>query len=293
MSDHPYSALAIRNIALATDFSPWSERAIQPALFVAQQFRAVLHFLHTVRRSEFSFVPDMMVPLEELAERDYSDLISRLNAARSLENIEHRWWNLDGEVSGVFGDFVRNHRIDLLVLGTRGRSGISKLLLGSIAQEIFHYISCPALTIGPWSRVASKHPELKKVLFATDLSAESEAAIPYVLTTAETWQAEVHVLHVCSSANSGCQYSMDEFRGKMDAQLKGETHLPISYHLLPGEPSSTVLNFATENRVDLIVLGLDHDRSLYSGPSLSHAHEIMRQARCPVLSVRSAPGCVI
>lgn len=288
MSDDLHSGPVIRNIAVATDFCPWSERALQHALVLAHYFGAVLHILHIIRRTEFSFVPGFMVQLDELAERDCDDLIGRLNASHSLANIEHRCWNIDGEISGVFENFVQDHRIDLMILGTRGRTGISKFLLGSIAQEIFHYVSCPVLTVGPWSRGATRKLQLNKVLFATDLSPESAAVIPYVLKPATTWHAEIDVLHVCSSANCQCQHRMEDLRRRMAVLASGEAPLVVRYHVLSGPPSPTVLNFAMQEKEDLIVLGLDDHRSLYGGSSVSHAYEIVRQARCPVLSVCSA-----
>ncbi|MGA8670345.1 MAG: universal stress protein, partial [Terracidiphilus sp.] len=184
------AALSIRHIAVATDFSPCSETAIEFALVAAHQFAAVLHVLHVVRRSEFALVPDLMVSLEELAERDSTDLINRLNAAHRLNDIEYHCWNATGEVSAVFEQLIHDHKIDLLVLGTHGRSGIWRLVAGSIAQQILEEVSCPALTIGPLSRLGSDRT-LKKVLFATDLSPKSAAAIPYVLTTARSWRAEI------------------------------------------------------------------------------------------------------
>jgi nucleotide-binding universal stress UspA family protein len=100
---------------------------------LARHFGAVLHILHVVCRAEFSFMPEFMVKLDELAERDFDDLIGRLNASNSLANIEHHCWNIDGEISGVIEDFVRDHGIYLMILGTRGRTGISRFLLDSIA----------------------------------------------------------------------------------------------------------------------------------------------------------------
>jgi nucleotide-binding universal stress UspA family protein len=288
MSDERHLGAVLRNIAVATDFGPWSERALQHALVLARQFGAVLHILHVVRRAEFSFVPDLMVELDELAERDSDDLIGRLNAAHSLDSIEYRRWNIDGEISGVLDGFVTDQRIDLLILGTRGRTGISKFLLGSIAQEIFHCISCPVLTVGPWSRDASRQIQLKKLLFATDLSHESEMVLPYVLLPATIWGAEIDVLHVCSSAHCKCQHRMDELRRRLQAVAMGEAPLDVRYHTLSGAPASTVLDFALKQKDDLIVLGLENHRSLYGGPSVSHAYEIVRQAHCPVLSVSSA-----
>ena len=292
MSEELNYSMAIRNIAVATDFSPWSDRAMQHALLIARWYEATLHILHTVRPSEFSFVPDLMVQLNELAERDYEDLMGRLHAAHKLDGITHRLWNLYGEVS-TFGDFVRDQNIDLLVLGTRGRSGISKLVLGSVAEEIFHCVSCPVLTVGPWSRGAASRLELKNVLFATDLAPQSAAALPYILAVAKSWRAAVDVLHVCSPDRFDADFRMQAYRRQLDNLAISEPWLSIRYHMVPGEPSSAVLDFASQNKEDLIVLGLDDHRSLYKGPPLSHAYEIVRQARCPVLSVRSAPSLLV
>ena len=288
MSEELNQGLAIRNIAIATDFAPWSDRAMQHALVIARWYRAALHIVHIVRRSEFSFVPDLMVQLDELAARDCEDLMGRLQSAHSLDNIKHRIWSLDGEVSN-FGHFVRDQKIDLLVLGTRGRSGIAKLFLGSVAEQIFHCVSCPVLTVGPWSRGAASQLALKNVLFATDLSPQSTAALPYVLAAARAWRAAVDVLHVCSPDRFDSEPRMEAYRRRLDALAASEPWLSIRYHLVPGEPSPSVLDFAGQNKEDLIVLGLDNHRSLYDGPPLSHAYEIVRQARCPVLNVRFAP----
>lgn len=289
MDHHPPPPVAVRNIAVATDFTPWSDRAARHALVVAHQFGAALHLVHALRRSEFPLVSDLMVPLDELAERDGDNMIRRLNVDHSLSDIDHRCWNLNGEFSDTLGSFIRDRKIDLLVLGTRGRSGLAKLLLGSDAQQIFQYVRCPVLTVGPFCRGASRQLRMKNLLFATDLSAESEAAIPYVLTAAKTWGATLDVVHVSSSSPSDSRQALASLRSRLDL-LSGSEVPPPRCHLLSGEPSSAVLQFAAQNQDDLIVLGLDHRRSLYEGPSLSHAYEIVRQARCPVLSVRSMPA---
>lgn len=179
-----------------------------------------------------------------------------------------------------------------MILGTRGRTGISKFLLGSIAQEIFHFLSCPVLTVGPWASGAPKQLQLNKVLFATDLSPESAVVIPYALLPATIWHAEIDVLHVCSSAECQCQHRMEDLRLRMKVRTSGQAPLVVRYHVLPGLPSPAVLDFAMKEKEDLIVLGLENQRSLYGGPSVSHAYEIVRQARCPVLSVCSASSVV-
>lgn len=278
--------LSIRNIAIATDFSPWSDRATQHGLLIASQYGATVHILHAVRRSEFWLVPDMLVPLDELADHDSEDLIARLQAKHSLEGLDYRCWNLHGEVP-VLGDFVRDHKIDLLVLGTRGRKGISKLLMGSVAEDISRCVSCPVLTVGPCSRQASAKLELESVLFATDLSRGADAAMPYALAAAKTWRAGIDVLHVCSGESCTCEHRMEVSVNSLRAMGGCEAGPSVRGHVVKGEPSSKVLEFAAQHKENLIVLGLDNHRALFAGPPLSHAYRIISQARCPVLSVRS------
>ena len=81
---------------------------------------------------------------------------------------------------------------------------------------------------------------------------------------------------------------MEEFGRAIDDIAKPEVCSSFHYHLISGKPSRAVLDFATKNKEDLIVLGLDHHRSLYGGSSLSHAYQIVCEATCPVLSICAA-----
>jgi nucleotide-binding universal stress UspA family protein len=285
MGDVSASSLVIRNIAVATDFAPWSDLATQHALFVARRFGAVLHFIHAVRRSEFVLVPDLMVPIHEIAQRDCENRMGLLRASHSLDGIEHHCWNIDGECSEIFAEFVRDRAIDLLVLATRGRSGMSKFFLGSIAEEIARRVPCPVLAIGPQARHADRSLEVKKVLFATDLSSQASTAIPYVLMAAKAWQASIDVLPLCSSADPRRQQAMDVFSRNPELLAVGKHELSVRSHPEMGEPLATVLDFARQNQQDLIVLALDHHRSPHWGTLPSRIYEIVRHARCPVLSV--------
>ena len=287
MPDVSDSGLMVRNIAIATDYSPWSDRAMQHALAIAHRFGAALHVVHAVRRSEFAFVPDLMVPIHEVAERDCENLMGHLCAAHSLDGIEHHCWNLDGECSEVFGEFARDHKIDLLVLGTRARTGISKLLLGSIAEEIARAVPCPVLAIGPSSRNATRNLQVKRVLFATDLSLEASAAIPYVVTAAKAWEAEIDILPLCIPDASNWQRVMEAFNRKLDFLATGKREFSVVSLIKDAAPSRAVLDCARQHQEDLIVFGLDHSGSAPGGAPLAHADEIVRQARCPVLIVRS------
>ncbi len=292
MSEPTKSWVQVRNIAIATDFSPCSDRALQHALAIARQFGATLHILHIVRPSEFALAPEMLDQLSDLAMRDCGNLIAGLSVAHRLDEIDYRCWTMDGEVADVMGSFIREQEIDLLVTGTRGRSRIPKFLLGSVAHEIFRVAACPVLTVGPWSPGASKHLQLKKVLLSTDLTMEATAAIPYALEAAQTWNSRLDVLHVCSSGDPKCACRLDRIR-KSITNMPGENLVPADFEIARGKLSEAVLEFATAHKEDLIVLGLDRRQSMYAGPWWSDAYEIVRQAHCPVLSVRASSRPVV
>lgn len=278
----------LRNFAVATDFTECTERALEHGMAVARHFGASLHVLHLVRPSAFPFSPDMIPALDDAAVRDSDQLIDRLRKNGQLDGIDLHRHVLQGEIRDLVSDFVRKQRIDLMVVGTHGRSGIPRLVRGSVAQQIFQSVRCPVLVVGPRSPGAAARLQLRRILFCTDLSPESLAAIPYVVTAVRMWRTGLDVLHVCTEAQSEHSRLMSALSSRFDALLEGSGDTAACYHLLTGKPAPCVLQFAHDNREDLIVFGLK--TRLYSSPLWSHAYQILRHAECPVLSIRTPPA---
>ncbi len=227
-----------------------------------------------------------MPQLQDAYDRDCEDLTIGIRRNHQLDKIECQRWVERGEVSDIIGDFVEKQRIDLLVVGTHGRTGLQRLLKGSVAHEIFRWVHCPVLTVGPLSPGMNSSLQLKRMLFATDLSRESLASIPYLFTILHEWQTDLDVLYVCSAARFGHSELLGEFREKIATLLDGnDGH--VQCQIIIGQPARSILDLAKRNKEDLIVLGLKPHRAFYGSPFWSQAHEIVRQARCPVLSVRS------
>jgi nucleotide-binding universal stress UspA family protein len=286
MTVQQISSVAIHDVCVATDFADSSAHAVEHALAIARHFGATVHLLHLVRPSKFAFVPEMMPAIDEAAARDSEQYVAHLTGTHRLDGVKMERWVEQGEISEVINGFVHDHHIDMLVVGTHGRSGIPRLLLGSVAQQIFHSVRCPVLVVGPRAPGAGAELQLKKVLFATDLSPQSLAAVPWMLTAVEEWHTELDVLHVCTTGSAEHPRLMNELRTRIDDALVAQQHGSIRLHLLRGKPMPCVTDFARNNREDAIILGLKPHRGLYDGPFWSHAYEIMRHAPCPVLSVR-------
>lgn len=280
--------VAIHNVAVATDFSPCSEHALEHGLAVARHFGATLHLLHLLRPSQFPMAAEMMPALADAAERDYEHLIASLRHNRRLDGIEVRASIEQGEIPDLAGAFVRDQHIDLLIVGTHGHTGLPRLFLGSVAQQIFHCVDCPVLAVGPRAPGTGPQLQLRRVLFATDLSRESLAAVPYVLTSVEEWHTELDVLHVCKSGHPGHRDMMERLAADLAEKRADRNEQAAAPHweILSGKASPTILGYAARRHADLIVLGLKPHRTLYSASTWSHAYEIVRQAPCPVLSIR-------
>jgi nucleotide-binding universal stress UspA family protein len=286
--------VTIQNVAVATDFSDCSERAVLHAVGIARKFGATLHLLNLVQPSKFAAVPDMLPEIDKAAGRDCDDLIHRLSNTHLLDGVRCQRWVEQGEIFEVAGEFVKEHHIDLLVLGTHGRKGLSRLLFGSVSQEILQHVACPVVTVGPCSGCPDTQVKLKKILFSTDLSAESLAALPWVLTAVREWKTELDVLHVCTAKDATCPgllpQRMQELRARIESLQEGYEQLPIRYHQIAGKPAPSIVEFANGNGMDLVILGIKAPHGLYAGSRWSQAYEILREAHCPVLSVRSDLG---
>lgn len=279
--------VAIHNVAVATDFSSCSEHAVEHGLAVARHFGATLHLLHLLRPSQFPMASEVMPALADAAQRDCDRLLDRLTRDHRLQGIDVRRAIEQGEISDIAGAFVRDQHIDLLIVGTHGRTGLPRLVLGSAAQQIFHSVRCPVLAVGPRAPGTGPQLQLRRVLFATDLSRESLAAVPYLLTAVEEWQTPLDILHVCKSGDPAHRSVMEELAAGLHRRRADPSQPAPHWEILRGKASPTILDFAVRSRADLIVFGLKPHRTLYSASTWSHACEIVRQAPCPVLSIRS------
>lgn len=106
----------------------------------------------TPRRLSSSFITAPTYGLKELEERKRAQkwLESISNKVQEIEkNIQYKAEIIEGSISveGTIVDYAENENIDLIVIGTRGRSGFKRMLLGSVASKVATYATCPVLVI--------------------------------------------------------------------------------------------------------------------------------------------------
>jgi nucleotide-binding universal stress UspA family protein len=189
-----------------------------------------------------------------------------------------------GDVWGELSAIIRDETIDLIVVGTHGRTGISKVVLGSVAEKIFRHAPCPVLTVGP--NVCGEPQsvvDVHSILYPTDFSPDSQAALAYAVSLAREHQARLYLLHVVAADTDADEDSLvRQLRSLVppDAGLACEPRAFVQ----SGVAAQAILDLSEELAVDLIVLGPKR-RSGLPG-TMATAYRVATQAICPVLTVR-------
>jgi nucleotide-binding universal stress UspA family protein len=296
-------SISFKNILVATDFSEASRHAAQCAAAIATSNNAKLFLLNVVPPQRH-----LADPVPPDFDREFTTAnhnLKALVAVESLEALRHENIVERGLVDEVVADVIRDKQIDLLVLGTHARTGLRKLVLGSVAEELFRDASCPVLTIGP---TAAPVREIRRVLYVTDFGSASVHALPYAIDFADKKSGELILLHLvppipieyigpfwypgtdvieCEAADQ--QNSLKQLRALLPSNkgLNCSVEHVVELHI----PPEGIINFAKERNVDLIVMGI-RETGISSPRMTAHmpwaiAYEVVCGAECPVLTVRA------
>lgn len=203
---------------------------------------------------------------------------------------------LEGDLWSNLAAVIEANQIDLIVMGTRGRTGIGKFLLGSVAEEIFRQAPCPVLTVGPYAvSEPEQGGEFTHILFATDFSPESVAAAPYAISLAQECQAYLTLLHVIEEPKAGDLVRPPELVASSEQLLRklvppeAELWCVPEYAIERGKAAQKILEVAAHSKAGLIVLGVRRPSGVPGAAThlpIATAHKVVSDAACPVLTVR-------
>jgi nucleotide-binding universal stress UspA family protein len=287
--------IALRNILFATDFSAQAEGALPFAISLASRYGARLYLVHVIHPGLYMYAPvegagQVADEIEQMAKGEMQRLDARLGALPHQTLIRH------GDIWEVLSGMIQRMEIDLMVVGTHGRTGLGKLLLGSIAEGIFRQAPCPVLTVGP---AVAESPEaivdLHEVVYATDFSVESMAAAPYAISLAQEHQAQLSLLHVVQHPNGTSRKDPEHSAAHLLHRLHGLVPPEAELWCHPkcfveyGEPAARILEAAEQRHADLIVLGVRRPAGQVEAKThlgRGTAYKVASASACPVLTVR-------
>jgi len=293
----PGTRLALNNILFLSDFSDASEHALPFALNLARQYESKILALHVLTSFPMAYAsPESAAATLEAMENGAQEGSQQLES--QLLGLDHQTILMrSNSVWSAVDNVLREYSIDLVVLGTHGRTGAFKLLMGSVAEEVFRQSNTPVLTIGPAAHNATHNGgRFHTILYATDFSQEADAAAPCALSLAEESQAKLMLLHVLPepSPKKGPKLARESVA---DAMHKMQKLLPMEseYWCKPeslvrfGHPAEKILDCAKESGADLIVMGVRAPHSQFGIEThfeRATAHRVVTHAVCPVLTMR-------
>lgn len=287
-----------------TDFSEFSEAAVDYAAALAASYGSRLRLVHVL--TPFPIVaPVADAPIDPRV-WETQESLGREGLAAEVRRIRRPGVEVDTELRR--GSPV--HEIltaadewpaDLLVLGTHGRGGFERLVLGSVAEKILRKAPCAVLAV-PHDAVAAVRggaTQVQHVLCSHDGSAASSDGVRYAVALAERTGARLTLVSVVESLPYGGDFTGAEFAGfraardkhareALDSAVPADVRVRCNVHdrLVYGHPAQQILEVAAQERPDLIVMGVQGRGALDLAMFGSTTNHVVRHAPCPVLTVR-------
>jgi len=301
-------AISLKNVLFATDFSATSDSALPYATALCRRFGGTLHIAHVLSDASLLMMTGGVdyVSMSTIYEDAHTEAKEKLDQlAACLEGIPHRNYVRHGQVWKNLAGIIDENDIDLIVVGTHGRTGLGKLLLGSVAEDILRHAPCPVLTVGPKVSGRSKLPaldgkrrdlaplelELRQIVFATNFAQNSARIAQVAVSLAEEFRARLTLLHIIEdytqlgSRPGPIEDGVRRLREliPLNAALQYLPETILEFGLTP----EGILKVASQRESDLIVLGA-RTASEVGTTHLpwSTAHHVTAHAHCPVLTIR-------
>jgi nucleotide-binding universal stress UspA family protein len=295
MTEIPTS-VQLKQILYLTDFSQPSEAALPFAVGIARSHGATVHVLH-VLTAPLDAYPDSLKADRQIAETEMKRVEAKLAGLPHDTTLAHAL-----DLWPPIAKTIDENHIDLIVAGTHGRTGPGRLVLGSVAEEIFRRSPVPVMTVGPGVKPGKVgEGSLDRILFATDFAPHSAAALPYAVALAKENHARLLLLHALpkrretgdgNGGGASRHLSAAEAFHELHEMLPTDLALPHppDFAVEFGKPADAILAAADQRGACVIVLGIrgagahPHAATHLDG---SVAHKIVAHAPCPVLTVRA------
>ena len=305
--------IEIRRILCPVDFSENSRRALDHAIAVARWYESMVTALHVFMPTPVAaYGPGPVVfPTVVLTDVDRDRLLADTKAfiaAETAPGVAIEAVVREGSTVAEILDKATKMKADLLVMGTHGRSGFERLLLGSVAEKVLRKARCPVLTVpkGIPDAVPAGPVLYRQILCPVDFSDPSMHALKYAKSMAQEANGTLTVLHVVADElDSGAdtariaiaaQMTLGDFVAEREESLRrclqeairGAPNVrSVKSMMTHGKPWREILRTAAEREADLIVMGVQGRGAadlLFFGSTTQH---VVREATCPVLTLRS------
>ena len=299
--------IEFKHLLCPVDFSESSTRSLAHAAALARWYAAQLTVLHVVPtfdpvqvRAELGVPVQIVNPVpRENVLGEMRQLLERAGVSPDAHLVAEA-----GDASTTIVDQALTTRADLIVIGTHGRRGFKRLLLGSVTETVLHEAPCPVLTVSPHAEAATADVvTFKRILCPIDFSPSALQALGFALDLARQADGLVTLLHVVEwlpedEPRASAHFNVPEFRGYMAHDAKQRLRSLVAEEsrawcdiddvIVSGRAHREILRAAAAKSADLIVIGAQGRGGVGLALFGSTTQQVVRSAACPVLTVRGA-----
>ncbi|UCE18259.1 MAG: universal stress protein [Gemmatimonadota bacterium] len=300
--------ITIKKILFPTDFSECANQALCHATYLAQKFNSELIMLHAfIMYEDDPNDPDHRFPdlcecydsMEAVAETRMDRCVDEETKGKiKVTKVNVRAISPSTEII----EYARENEVDLIIMGTHGRTAVSHFLLGSVAEKVVRSAPCPVLTVGPEHGADTDAMVYERILVPVDFSDPCKNAMRYAVTLGKLYNAHLDLLHVIEGwihpafyttwdksildfmpdIKTRAMEAMEDFIKNFDVD-----GLTFDKNVAEGKAHTQIVDFAEERKANLIVIatrGLGAIDHFLLGNT---AEKVVRKSPCPVLSVKT------
>ena len=295
--------MQLKSILCPIDFSDFSAAAYQYALSLAEHYKAKVVALHVVELWKYPFADYAAY------EADYAKFSGALNEGGEVKlrqfvekhspgGIRPQLVVHQGSPSDWILSFAQTENIELIVMGTHGRRGFDRLVLGSTTDRVMRRAACPVLVISKASHSSiAAGPEgrhghrLSRILYCTDFSKNSERALSYAISATAEYDAELTLLHVVEHVPHSLK--KDELvvscAGELDKLVAADMrkNCKIKMAVRVGKPYEQIVRHVVEEQIDMVAMAARGAEALDRAVFGSTTYRVIQLGPCPVLAVHT------
>ena len=286
----------IKRVLFATDFSTCARYAEEYVAFLGKTYEATVDVVHVL-----ALYPGIYPAVQDHLETDESlaDAVRRLQQPAASVTGQQ----LIGIPSVQICEVAMRLDASLIVLGTHGRTGLERILLGSTAERVLTMAPCPVLTVREPNGSEGWHKRVpikfEHIIVPIDFSDCSRDALESGIQIAKDFNASLTLLHVLEPVSYGNDFTLGHTaeQGQLDERIDSQLRVCLSAIqsagvsvrevIRGGVPTDSILEVVHASACDLIVMGAHGRRGIAHLMMGSVAEAVLRRASCPVLAMKS------
>lgn len=280
----------LNKILIPIDFSETSLLAIEHAAFAAQLFKGELVLLHVVEKhwEKFAVVaPEMRIEapsnMTQAIEKKLEDLAASI---RTKYGVKSTCITSDGNIFTEVLNISKEHKVDMLVMGTHGTSGFVEFFVGSNTYKVVSQSEVPVLSV----QASSQKLGYKNILLPIDNSVHSRQKVHHAIVFAKHFASKVHILGLNDQKDPG---EAKKFALKLEqiTEIMEKEGITSTISTIEGtNQAKATYDYAKSVGADLIVIMTDQDENITGRLMGTYAQQIVNHSKIPVLSVAPELG---